>query len=110
MVIGAPGKNTQWNSQGIIILLQVEDVDGISNGDIALRTLDSTQDLRNLNVHKSSLLVLEDFYDFLLFHVPGVGQQLLITSHVLEFQGVNVRKFVKVDVILDSEVVIALLY
>ena len=110
MVIRAPGKNTQWNSQGIIILLQIEYVDGISNGDIALRALDSTQYLRNLNVHKSSLLVFEDFYDLLLFHVPGVGQQLLIASHVLELQGVNVRKFVKVDVILDSKVVIALLY
>lgn len=90
MVIRASGENAQRNSQSIVILLQVEDVNGVSNGDIALRAFNRTQDLRNLNVDKRSLLALEDFHDFLLFHVPGVGQQLFIISHVLELQRVYI--------------------
>lgn len=110
MVVRASGENAQWNPQGIIIIfLQVEDVDGVSDRDVALRAFNGTQDLRNLNVDKRSLLVLENFHDFLLFHVPSVGQQFFIISHVLELQGVDVRKFVEVDVVLDSEVVVAFL-
>lgn len=90
MILGTSCKNAQGYSQGIIILFQIEDVYGISDGDIPLRALDSTQNLRNFDVHKRGLLVFEDFHYFFLFHVPGVGKQFLIVSHVLELQGINV--------------------
>lgn len=84
MIIRASSKNAQGNSQGIIILLQVEDVNGVSYSDVALRAFNSTQYLRHLNIDKRSLLIFENFHYFFLFHVPSVGQQLFIVSHILE--------------------------